>query len=77
VQVSFQPDFFSITIEDNGIGFSKDSLLKDGMGLHSLRSRIKAINGKIEMDSGEGRGVNAYLEFETAGLEKQTAMATS
>jgi signal transduction histidine kinase len=74
VQLSFQPGFLSITIEDNGIGLSKGSLVKDGMGLHSLRSRIQAINGKIELDSDTGSGVNAYLEFETAGLDEKTAI---
>jgi signal transduction histidine kinase len=48
------------------------------MGLHSLRSRVQAINGKIEIDSQAGSGVSAYLEFEITGLvremrEKMTA----
>jgi signal transduction histidine kinase len=40
------------------------------MGLRSLTSRVKAINGKIELEAVAGQGVNAYLEFETAGLQK-------
>lgn len=38
--------------------------------MQSLQSRVKAMNGKIEMESGEGNGVSAYLEFETVGLEE-------
>jgi signal transduction histidine kinase len=70
VQLSFQDKLLSITIEDNGIGFTKGGQQKDGMGLRSLQSRVKAMNGKIEFDSTAGQGLNAYLEFETAGLEK-------
>jgi signal transduction histidine kinase len=70
VQISYQRQLLSITIEDNGIGLSREDLPNDGMGLRSLQSRVSAMNGKIEFDSIAGQGVNAYLEFETAGLEK-------
>jgi len=69
VQMSVQDKILSLTIEDNGIGFS-ENVAKEGMGMQSLQSRVKAMNGKIEMESGEGSGVSAYLEFEIIGLEE-------
>ena len=41
------------------------------MGLRSLRSRINAMNGRMELDTASESGVTAYLEFETAGLQKE------
>lgn len=66
VQMSHQNNILSITIEDNGIGFRQDN--QDGMGVQSLKSRVRAMNGRIELESENGGGVSAYLEFETAGL---------
>lgn len=70
VQLSYQPGILTIAIEDNGIGVSKEDSTKDGMGLKSLQSRVKAMNGKIEFESASGEGFNAYLEFETLELER-------
>jgi signal transduction histidine kinase len=75
VQITFQAKLLSITIEDNGIGLGKDHHQKDGTGLKSLQTRVKAMNGKIEFDSTLGQGLNAYLEFETAGLEKEAELS--
>lgn len=74
VQITFQADLLSITIEDNGIGLIKGAEQKDGIGLRSLQKRVKAMNGKIEFESASGQGLNAYLEFETVGLEKKEEM---
>ncbi|HYO21865.1 MAG TPA: sensor histidine kinase [Flavisolibacter sp.] len=74
VQITCQQQLLSITIEDNGIGLTADGSQKDGIGLKSLQSRVKAMNGRIEFDSAVGQGLNAYLEFETAGLEKAVAV---
>jgi signal transduction histidine kinase len=73
VQLTQQNDLLAISIEDNGIGFSNEGT-QDGMGLRSLQSRIKAMNGKLEVESSEQRGVSAYLEFELAGLKKEAAV---
>jgi signal transduction histidine kinase len=71
VQVSQENSVLSITVEDNGIGFSNDNSDMSGMGLKSLKARVNAINGKIELNAEPGSGVSAYLEFETVGLKKE------
>lgn len=70
VQLTQQNDVLSISIEDNGIGFTNENN-KEGMGLRSLQSRIKAMNGKLEVEASEQSGVSAYLEFEIADLKKE------
>ncbi|MBC6492964.1 tetratricopeptide repeat protein [Flavihumibacter stibioxidans] len=71
VQVSRYDGILSITIEDNGVGFSAGKDQPEGMGLKSLSSRVKAINGKMELVSEPGSGVSAYLEFDLMGLDKK------
>jgi signal transduction histidine kinase len=74
VQVSQQENILSITIEDNGVGFHQKNQ-KDGMGLNSLQLRIKAMNGRMELETGSGSGVSAYLEFDVTGLIIEIANA--
>jgi signal transduction histidine kinase len=73
VQLSVQDTILSISIEDNGIGFPKQPSQNGGMGLDSLKHRIHALNGNIEVNAETNGGVNAYLEFDTAGLRKSRA----
>jgi signal transduction histidine kinase len=75
VQLNQQESLLCISIEDNGVGFGKPEAAIEGMGLRSLRSRIKAMNGRMEMNTDPASGVTAYLEFETAGLEKESNLS--
>ncbi|HEX2535748.1 MAG TPA: sensor histidine kinase [Chitinophagaceae bacterium] len=75
VQLSIQGTVLSLSIEDNGIGFSKQPAQTGGMGLDSLKHRIHALNGNIEVNAETGGGVNAYLEFDTMGLRMSKAKA--
>lgn len=68
VQLTQQNGLLCISIEDNGIGFNSDKMQSDGIGLVSLRSRVRAMNGKIELNASEKNGVTAYLEFEISEL---------
>lgn len=68
VQLSVKEEALFIFIEDNGIGFQQP-VQKEGMGLQSLQSRIKAMNGHFEVNDSGNSGVSAYLEFNTKGLE--------
>lgn len=68
VQMSHQNHILSIAVEDNGVGFDHAEVKPAGMGIKSLQSRVRAMNGKMELESAPGHGVNAYLEFETSGL---------
>src|SRR5204863_4207243 len=42
-------------VADNGVGFWTDRHA-DGMGLVSMRDRIAAVDGELEVDSSPGRG---------------------
>lgn len=64
VQLSCQNYILSVTVEDNGVGFSFSKSDGNGTGIASLRSRVQALNGKIDMTAEAGSGVSAYLEFD-------------
>ncbi|PZF74018.1 tetratricopeptide repeat-containing sensor histidine kinase [Taibaiella soli] len=59
-----QEDTLAITIEDDGIGFDIQAAGKNGMGLKSIRNRIQAMNGIIDISSEPGAGTMVHLEFD-------------
>ncbi len=65
VQLTLQDQMLSITIEDNGVGFDPAKLSQKGTGMSSIKSRVNALQGKIDIDSEPGQGVSTYIEFET------------
>ncbi|PIQ15174.1 MAG: hypothetical protein COW67_09810 [Flavobacteriales bacterium CG18_big_fil_WC_8_21_14_2_50_32_9] len=49
---------------DNGIGFDEDKINhKTGLGLSSLKNRIKLIGGNIEIKSATNKGVEINIEI--------------
>lgn len=62
VQCSCSENMFFITVEDNGSGFTPDSIPDTGQGLKNIRSRLKLLKGKMDIESSpEGTNVNIEL----------------
>ncbi|GEM_PF-1298110 len=57
-----------VTIEDNGIGFSPDSLVKDerGLGITTMRERASLIKGLCQIISQPGQGTRIEVYVPTA-----------
>jgi len=56
IQIIDQGNNIHMTIEDDGDGFDMDDNLKKGIGLRSMESRVKYLNGVFEIDSKKGNG---------------------
>ena len=71
IQLVFRDDLLSITAEDNGVGCSPDKLKSDEGGLSSIRTRVQAMAGHLEISSsGPGKGTTVYMEFDIFSLLK-------
>lgn len=66
VQCSQNDDRFFITIEDNGVGFDLMANSSNGIGLNNIKSRVKYLNGKIEVISVQNEGTTINLELNVA-----------
>ncbi|WP_254659582.1 ATP-binding protein [Mucilaginibacter sp. PPCGB 2223] len=65
VQLSRQRNVLSVSIEDDGCGFDKQSLqTAKGMGLNAIEDRINSLGGMLEIDSTLGNGVYIYFELD-------------
>ena len=51
-----------LTIKDDGMGFDRTRATK-GFGLGNMRARAVAIGGKLQLESGEGRGTTLRVSF--------------
>lgn len=56
-------------ISDNGIGFEKNKLVKKGIGLESIEQRIKAIDGKVSINSIKSHGTTVNVKVKVKQFE--------
>lgn len=53
----------SITVEDDGKGFDKEALKKaSGIGWSNIQNRVDFLKGKIDVQTGEGKGTSVLIE---------------
>jgi len=62
VQFNYRDEVLCITIEDNGKGFDSASVTNKGVGLRSIETRLRALNGAMDIRSTPS-GTTVYLEF--------------
>lgn len=67
VQLHRHGAVLSVTVEDNGLGFSPSTAKKDGIGLSNIQSRISYLNGSMDIRSEDKKGTSVYIEIQ---LEK-------
>lgn len=70
VQCSQQGSLLTISIEDNGVGFSSASTDLQGTGLANLQDRVKSLQGRMDVDTASTTGLSVYLEFEIEALQQ-------
>ncbi len=69
IQISYRDGLLNITIEDDGVGMAniqKDA--KDGWGLKSIKNRMPALNGTMEIAGEQDAGTSIILEFVVADM---------
>jgi signal transduction histidine kinase len=62
IQLNGSPQKISLTIEDDGIGFDKNKIIK-GLGLKNIEKRIAAMNGTIDIKSQKGVGTSFFIQL--------------
>jgi len=63
VQLQEEENMLYLTVEDDGVGFSPQAEPKDGIGLKNLRSRVRFLQGTLDLDSRPGEGTSVYLSI--------------
>ncbi|MEJ7681669.1 MAG: tetratricopeptide repeat protein [Segetibacter sp.] len=70
VDISQDEKSMTITVEDNGNGFTQsDQNSKYGMGLSNIQSKAAALEGKIELTTEPGTGTTVTIELPLKNLE--------
>ena len=66
--LDYEADVVSMTLQDNGVGFSRKSQGK-GMGLENMQQRIEALGGWFGTSSAPGKGtkIEAHLPIKKVG----------
>ena len=68
VDIVVLPEQLSIDYYDNGKGFNVDEIqAKKSIGLTSIQSRVKFLNGNIDVQSKPGHGVNYHITIPLKG----------
>lgn len=64
IDITNHNNSINIIIEDNGVGFDTSAIQhNEGIGLESIKEKVKDLNGTIEIDSSKGKGTTIILDF--------------
>lgn len=67
IQIQYDGEYLSITIEDNGRGFDR-SQEPEGMGLRSIKNRLQMFHSQLDIKSVMGLGTTVLIESQTKSL---------
>jgi signal transduction histidine kinase len=62
-EASINTDEVLIKVQDNGRGMVNSGERKAGIGLASIRSKVKLLNGQIKIDSVPGQGTAVTVQM--------------
>jgi signal transduction histidine kinase len=62
VQFNGAGNHFGVIVEDHGIGFDKNNIESNGIGMSNLKSRIQAVGGSFDIDSIIGQGTTIIID---------------
>lgn len=57
IRVSRVGETAKLVIKDNGVGFDR----KEGSGISGMRNRVSALQGRFEIQGGDGTTISAYI----------------
>ena len=63
IQLSQHHNILSLVVEDDGKGFDVHTADTDGLGLQSLESRVKFLNGQLDIDSSPEAGTAVTIDI--------------
>ena len=64
----------ALTIEDSGSGFEPDTHARGaGLGVVSMRERLRALRGKLHIDSTRGRGTRISVSIPAESVARDAA----
>ena len=63
VQLSHREGVVQITVEDDGVGFDKDSIESEGIGLSNIQSRIDYLNAEMDLISND-QGTSCTIDID-------------
>lgn len=61
VIINIEQQSIRIQVNDDGQGIERNDTGKQGIGLASIRSKIKLLNGSVDINSVKGRGTNIEI----------------
>jgi signal transduction histidine kinase len=74
VQLAYIENRLALTVEDDGDGFTPgdETTNQEGMGLTTIRNRVRSLGGTIDVSSTPGEGTSVYIEI-IIGKSENTA----
>jgi PAS domain S-box-containing protein len=77
VSLSGGLDEIQLTVRDSGIGFDPEHAIKEGgLGLTSMKERLKLVNGELSIDSQPQRGTTIYARVPLNNPQVKSATAS-
>ncbi len=76
IKLSIRDDIVTLTLKDNGQGFDNTQLNGQGIGLHSMQERMKALGGDMQVESSPGNGTLITACCKKLGVRTSSSVST-
>lgn len=63
IQINLEDDDLVLQYEDDGVGYDPNLIVKKGMGLENIKSRVNYLHGSLSVDTEPGAGLSVLIRL--------------